>query len=206
MTARRTASNSPTKGHRRALLLIDFINSLDFPSGPKLAPYALAAARRAAKLRDSADGDDVPVIYANDNFGHWRSDFRHVVSRCAASGPHGQMLVEAVGPRDRDLFVLKPMHSAFYCTPLSLLLDQLEVGELILAGIAADNCVQFTACDAYLRGYSLWIPADCVASESAEIARQSLKYMERVLKADISPSARRAARGRAPKEPVATGP
>lgn len=60
---------------RRALLLIDFINPLDFPEADELAGPALLAARAARQLASAARARGIPVIYANDNFGRWRSDF-----------------------------------------------------------------------------------------------------------------------------------
>src|SRR5436305_9486166 len=62
--------------HPVALLLIDVINDLEFDGGEKLLAPALAAARRIAALSARARRAGVPVIYANDNFGRWRSDFR----------------------------------------------------------------------------------------------------------------------------------
>ena len=64
------------------------------------------------------------------------------------------------------------------------MLKQLECRRLIITGLSADNCVLFSAMDAYLRGYAVWVPSDCVAAESAEAKEQALAQMARVLKAD----------------------
>jgi nicotinamidase-related amidase len=87
-----------------------------------------------------------------------------------------------------DYPVLKPRHSAFYGTPLEFLFDELGVRALIITGIAADNCVLFTAHDAYLRRLELWIPRDCVASVRDEDRSRALLHMRRVLKADVRAS------------------
>jgi nicotinamidase-related amidase len=100
--------------------------------------------------------------------------------------------VELLAPAPSDIAVLKPRHSAFFATPLAVLLAQLGARRLIVAGLAADICVLFTASDAFLRGFELWVPADCVAAESAARKRAALSFMARVLKADT-----RASRGRA---------
>lgn len=84
--------------------------------------------------------------------------------------------------------MLKPRHSAFYGTPLDFLLDEIGARRLVLAGLTADSCVMFTAHDAYLRDYALWIPRDCVAAPQARHARAALEHMARVLKATTSPS------------------
>jgi nicotinamidase-related amidase len=48
--------------------------------------------------------------------------------------------------------------------------------------------VLFTANDAYMREYTLVIPADCVASNTARENKSALHLMQSVLKADIRPS------------------
>ena len=173
---------------RTALLLVDFINDLTFDGADLVLPRAMRAARRTAALRARRSLARVPVIYANDNFGRWRSDFKEVVARCCSPGCPGAPLARLLSPRKHDHFVLKPKNSGFFQTPLELLLRQLKVHRLIIAGVAADNCVLFTANDAYLHGYELWIPADCIAAESATIERQAIGYFRRVLKADVRPT------------------
>jgi nicotinamidase-related amidase len=88
--------------------------------------------------------------------------------------------------------LLKPRHSAFLGTPLELLLSQMQVRRLIIVGLAADICIQLTAMDAHLRGYRMWIPADCTAAESPAAKQAALDYMQRILRADIRPSAAKA--------------
>jgi nicotinamidase-related amidase len=105
---------------------------------------------------------------------------------CLAAGSEAAALARTLKPRQRDFTILKPRHSAFYATPLDLLLHELKCRRLVITGIAADSCVLFTAMDAYLRGYTLWIPADCVAAESPLARDRALEQMARVLKADVS--------------------
>lgn len=179
---------------RTVLLLIDFINPLRFDGAEALAPAALKAARQAARLRRRLEADGVRTVYVNDNYGEWTSDFQALCRRCQAMpGTAGQM-ARAMRPRRRDFALLKPRHSAFHATPLQLLLERLHCRRLVLTGIAADSCVLFTAMDAYLRGYSLWVPGDCVASESPEALEQALEQMARVLKADVRPAQKGRAR------------
>jgi nicotinamidase-related amidase len=170
------------------LLLIDFINPLDFEGADTLAPAAVQAARAAARLRRSLQRSGTQTVYANDNYGVWHADFQAVLARCSHGTGASAELARALPPRQRDFTVLKPRHSAFYATPLDLLLRQLACRRLVLAGLAADSCVLASAMDAYLRGYAVWVPADCVAAESAEIRDQALALMARVLKADVRPS------------------
>jgi nicotinamidase-related amidase len=184
---RGTAVVKRAKGKRTALLLIDFMNPLDFDGANALAPRALKAASRAATLKKRMRAQRAPVIYANDNFGRWESDFNAVVADCERRGGASAAMAALLAPSVDDRSVLKPRHSAFFGTPLDFLLDELGVSRLVLTGLAADSCVMFTAHDAYLRQYDLWIPSDCVASEKDAWRRDALAYMARVMKADTAP-------------------
>jgi nicotinamidase-related amidase len=167
------------------------MNTLDFDGADDLLPHAVQAARRTARLKQRAKDARVPVIYANDHFGNWRADFDAVVRKVRES-KRGRALSTLLSPDARDISILKPRHSAFYGTPLDFLLDELKVGRLILTGLAADICVLFTAHDAYLRKFQLWVPRDCVASEQTRDHERAIQHMKKVLKADT----RVAARGR----------
>ncbi|ARK09942.1 cysteine hydrolase family protein [Fibrivirga algicola] len=171
-----------------ALLIIDMINDLDFPEGPDFLEPTLAAARQITTLKERAKNAGIPVVYANDNFGKWRSNFDELLTHCLTDEVRGKPIVELIRPDDDDYMVLKPKHSAFYATTLETLLTYLQTTTLIMTGIAADVCVQFSATDAYVRDLKLIIPSDCVASGSTVNTQQSLAYMQRVLSADITPS------------------
>jgi nicotinamidase-related amidase len=171
-----------------ALVLIDVINDLVFPGGDLLQPSAVQMAQRLAPLVARARSAAVPVIYVNDNFGRWRSDFRALLQHCLEEDVPGREIAKRLAPADQDYFVLKPKHSGFYSTTLELLLQHLGPTTLILTGIAAESCVLFTAHDAYLRDYRLWIPEDCVASQRERDAELALLHMRNVLKADTRPS------------------
>ena len=171
-----------------ALLLIDVINDLEFEGGEKLLRHALPAARRIAAFKKRCVDTGIPAIYVNDNFGKWRSDFKKLISHCLDNNTRGREIVELLKPAGDDYFVLKPKHSGFYSTTLDLLLKHLGANTLILAGFTADVCILFTANDAYMRDYRLVIPADCVASQDETENQRALSFMQRVLKADVTPS------------------
>lgn len=172
-----------------ALLLIDWINDLEFDGGEVLLPRALPAAHAAAALRKRAKQAGVPVVYCNDNFGKWRSDFRSLLEHCLNADVRGQPIAHLLQPEDEDYFVLKPKHSGFHSTSLDVLLAHLGVSTLILSGIAGNICVMFTAQEAYMRDYSLLVPRDCLASETEADDRQALEQMAKTCKADIRLSA-----------------
>ena len=172
-----------------ASLIIDMINDLEFPEGPDFLAPALRAADRIAELKQRAKAEAIPVIYANDNFGRWRSDFNEVLDHCLNDGVRGQPLAERLRPELDDYSVLKPKNSAFYDTTLDTLLTYLDAKALILTGVSADACVLFTANDAYVRDYKLYIPADCVVAALPTYTHDALAYMKWVLKADTTPAA-----------------
>ena len=179
--------NAPDKSDI-ALLIIDCINDLDFPGNEELLKYVMPMAHQIATLKRHAKLAKVPVIYVNDNFGRWQSNFNTQVEHCLKDNVPGKAIVELLKPEDDDYFVLKPKHSGFFCTSLEILLNHLGAKTLILAGIAGNICVLFTANDAYLRGFKLCVPRDCVASNTENENLAALEQMEKVLKADIQPS------------------
>jgi nicotinamidase-related amidase len=171
-----------------ALVLIDVINDLDFPEADELLRYARPMARKILRLKQRAKKAGVPVIYVNDNFGRWRSDFRRQVVHCLRDDSRGHEIVSLLQPEEDDYFVLKPKHSGFFSTTLETLLRYLGSRKLILTGIAGNFCVLFTANDAYMRDYELVIPSDCTVSNTAKENRQALALMRKFLKADTQPS------------------
>jgi nicotinamidase-related amidase len=171
-----------------ALLLIDFINDFEFKNAEQIFPRALAAARAAAALRERAKRAGVPVIYCNDNFGKWRSDFRALLRHCLDDGVRGRAIAELLEPDEEDYFVLKPKHSGFHSTTLDVLLAHLGAKTLVLSGVAGDFCVLFTAHDAYMRDFRIVVPQDCIASDTEADDRFALHHMAKVCKADTSPS------------------
>jgi nicotinamidase-related amidase len=166
-----------------ALLLVDVINAMEFSGGEKLAKTAGPAARGLAALRERAAKAGVPCIYANDNFGRWRSDFNALVKHVREGDGAGAEIAKLLTPSERDYFVLKVKQSAFYQTCLGLLLEHLGVRTLVIGGVATDNCVNMTANDAYLRGFELVVLRDGSAAETREAHEAALVQMERVLKA-----------------------
>ena len=166
-----------------ALLLVDVINDLEFPGGTQLQRSAEPAARLLADLKARAMRAGVPCIYANDNFGRWRSDFSSQVRHVREHHTRGAHLVELLAPSPDDYFVLKPKHSAFYQTCLDLLLDHLGTKTLVVGGFSTDSCVQLSAGDAYLRGLDVVILRDGTATQTPDAHKSALKQMERVLHA-----------------------
>jgi nicotinamidase-related amidase len=171
-----------------ALLLIDVINDLEFEGSDALVEQAVPMAHRIADLKRRAKAAGIPVVYVNDNFGRWKSDFRAVVEHCLRDGVKGEELARILAPDDDDYFVLKPKHSAFYETTLDVLLTYLGTRTVILTGIAANICILFSANDAYMRDFHLVVPRDCTIANTREEKDHALEQMHRVLKADTTES------------------
>jgi nicotinamidase-related amidase len=174
---------------RAALLLIDVVNDMDFPGSEVLVRQAERMAPRLAKLAERAREADVPVIYVNDNFGQWRSDWRNVVRHCLGAQAPGRRVAELLQPHESDYFVLKPKHSGFFSTTLDLLLVHLGVRSVLMGGFATDICILFTANDAYMRDYRVIVPRDCVAANTRHKTEFTLGQIRDVLKGG-TPSSR----------------
>jgi nicotinamidase-related amidase len=173
-----------------ALLLIDVINDLAFEGSAALVGQAEPMAVRLAAFKRRATAAGVPVIYINDNFGRWRSDFRHTVTHCTKASSPGRVVSRRLRPTARDYFVLKPKHSGFFDTTLDTLLAALRIRRVILTGIAGNICVLFTANDAYMRDLKIYAPADCVVSNTATDNDYALHQIDTVLKGQVAPSTR----------------
>lgn len=167
------------------VLLVDVINHMRFLGGDELAKHAAPAAEAIVALRRAAHRAQVPIVYANDNFGDWSATSADLIRECSRRGNPGASFTRKVRPTRGDCFVLKARNSAFYCTSLEPLLESVGAKTLVIAGLAADNCVLFTAHDAYLRGYRVIVARDAVASESTEGTERALQQMKTSLKARV---------------------
>jgi nicotinamidase-related amidase len=167
------------------LLIIDVINDLEFEGGENMLPWAAKMAATLAALRSRAHAAEIPVVYVNDNFGHWRSSFSEVHAHCTRKSARGRDVATRLKPSRRDYFILKPRHSAFFATSLVPLLQDLSARRLILTGIATNLCVLFTAHDAHMHGYPLIVLSDCCAAESDFDHNVALAQLKRFCRATI---------------------
>ncbi len=174
---------------RAALLIIDMINLFDFEGGASLSREAQRIAPRIVRLKERFRQAGAPVIYVNDNFMDWRADFKELVAVCSHPASAGAKIAKALAPGPGDYYILKPKHSAFLATPLSLLLTQLDVRRLVLTGLAADACVLITAQEANMREYLVSVPADCVAAQTPQRRKRALAVIKASFSADLRASA-----------------
>ena len=171
-----------------ALLVIDMVSSWDFPDADVLSRAALAIAPRIGALKRRCIDAGVPVVFVNDNRGRWRSEFRELVRASIAESTTGAAIAEQLQPGDDDYSVLKPKHSAFYATPLDLLLRHLRVSRLIVTGVASDQCIVMSAAEARMRDYEVIVPGDCVAAQTPTRNAHALHHLGEAHGIDTTPS------------------
>jgi nicotinamidase-related amidase len=169
-----------------ALVIVDMISDFEFEGGEKLCPRALEAAQNIRELKKRAKAICAPVIYVNDNYGRWNEDFRTMAARIRSGSERGRRITEMLEPQENDLYILKPQRSGFYETPLSVLLQSLRVSNLVICGVTTDICVLFTAHDAYMRGFRVFVPEDCCAATEREHHTEALNLLQRVSDVHIS--------------------
>lgn len=170
------------------LILIDVINHFEFPDGARVLRQASPIAPKLAHLKKRAQAAGMSTIYVNDNFGQWRSDVSKLLDYCIRPEAIGKSFVEQVQPDKTDYFVLKPMHSGFYQTPLEVLLRYLGASTLVLCGLATNSCIVCTAHDAKMREFELYVPVDCSAARTAKEHRQAIEHIRMMTSANVVPS------------------
>ena len=174
--------------HDTVLLILDMISCWSFPDGAALQRQAARVAPCIARLKRRCVASRVPVIYANDNSGQWRSDFKFVVDESLGADSLGAEITRVLRPGDGDYFVLKPKHSAFFATPLEILLDHVRAKRLVIAGVTGDQCVLNTAADARMRDFDVVVPSDCVASLTPERNRRAIEHLRDALQLRTTPA------------------
>jgi nicotinamidase-related amidase len=170
------------------LILIDVINHFEFPDGENVLRQALPVAPKLARLKKRAQAAGLSTVYVNDNFGQWRSDVGKLPDYCLRPEAIGKPFVEQIQPDKRDYFILKPMHSGCYQTPLEVLLRYLDASTLVLCGLTTNSCIVCTEHDAKMREFELYVPSDCSAARTAKEHRQAIEHIRMMTHAKVAPS------------------
>ena len=160
------------------------MNTYRHPDAEKLIPHVADIIDPLAALISEADGrDDVDLIYVNDNYGDFTAEFSDIVR----SAVHGERpdLVEPIVPPEGCRLMTKVRHSAFYATALAYLLSQLKPERVVLTGQVTEQCILYTALDAYVRHFPVVVPADAVAHIDPELSDAALTMMQRNMSAEI---------------------
>jgi nicotinamidase-related amidase len=166
-----------------ALIVVDMLNPYDHEDAEALAQSVADVVDPVRVLLDGAADADVDVIYVNDNYNDWNSS-QEELARRALAGRHPE-LVEPVLPPDDASFVIKARHSVFYGTPLEHLLHERGVERLLFCGQVTEQCILYSALDAYVRRFEVAVARDAVAHIDAALADAALRMMERNMRAEI---------------------
>jgi nicotinamidase-related amidase len=122
-------------------------------------------------------------VYVNDNFGDWTAGRSDLVE--LTRGSVGPEPVDDLAPADDVPFLLKARHSVFYGTPLEYLLRSEDVDRIVLTGQATEQCILYSALDAYVRHFEVVVPRDAVAHIHDDLAQAALKMMAVNMRAEI---------------------
>ncbi len=177
----------PAERSKTALVVVDVLNPYDHEDADVLARSMAAVVEPIVALVDRARDEDHPVVYVNDNYGHWNSSSQKLLD-AALAGSHPE-LVEPLSPPEDAKFVIKARHSIFYETPLEYLLRQFEIERIMLCGQVTEQCILYSALDAYVRHFEVAIPTDAVAHIDADLAGAALQMMGRNMRADVQRAA-----------------
>ena len=172
---------------RSALVVVDMLNPYDHEDAELLTRSVERVVEPLTSLVARARDEDIEVVYVNDNYGDWNSSQEQLAD--AAMRGERPDLVEPLLPPDDASFVIKARHSIFYGTPLEYLLSQKDVDHIVLAGQVTEQCILYSALDAYVRRLKVSVPRDGVAHIHEHLAGAALEMMEQNMRADLSPSA-----------------
>jgi nicotinamidase-related amidase len=168
-----------------ALIVIDMLNDYEHEDADRLAESVRERLPAIVALRDRArDGDDMLLVHVNDNHDHWEAGREELVER-ALAGRHPE-LVEPIAPRQPVPFIPKGRHSIYYQTALDHLLRIEDVRRVVLVGQVTEQCILYSALDAYIRGYEVVVPQDAVAHIFPQLAEAALEMMRRNMHAGLS--------------------
>ncbi len=169
---------------KSALIVVDMLNPYEHDDADQLTKSVETAVEPIRELIARAEDEGVDVIYVNDNYGDWNSSAEELAQR--AVGGARPDLVEPLLPHDGADFVIKARHTIFYMTPLEYLLGQKEIGHLVLTGQVTEQCILYSALDAYVRHLDVSIPRDGVAHIHESLAGAALEMMDRNMSAEIT--------------------
>jgi nicotinamidase-related amidase len=173
----------PGSTKKTALLIVDVVNPYDFEDAERLVTSAREAVPHITEILRRAREDGVRVIYVNDNYGAWNVSPEDLVQE-VLGGDYADLL-EPLVPDEDAAFVVKARHSVFYETPLEYLLRSEEIGRIVLTGQVTEQCILYSALDAYIRHLDVAVATDAVAHIYEDLAQAALKMMQRNMGAEL---------------------
>lgn len=171
-----------------AVVVVDMMNTYEHPDAEELIPNVGKIIDPLTDLvRRARESEKVDLIYVNDNYGDFAAQFSDIVN-AALDGARPD-LVKPIIPAGDCRVMTKVRHSAFYATALAYLLNRLETKRLVIAGQVTEQCILYTALDAYVRHFPVVIATDAVAGIDAGLAEAACKMMERNMSAELTTAA-----------------
>ncbi len=171
---------------KSALIVVDMLNEYDHEDADVLVESVRDALPAMRRIVQRAHDEATPVIYVNDNYGDWSAGRPELVERAAAG--RARDLVEPIAPAEGTWFIAKARHSIFYETQLEYLLREQGVERVVLIGQVTEQCILYSALDAYVRRFQVAVPRDAVASIEPDLADAALRMMERNMQAEVTTS------------------
>ena len=171
---------------KSALIVIDMLNEYDHEDAEVLVENVRAALPAMRGLVERARQEETPIVYVNDNYGDWSAGRPEIVERAIAG--RARDIVEPIVPDDGTWFIAKARHSIFYETQLEYLLREQEIDRVVLVGQVTEQCILYSALDAYVRHFDVAVPCDAVAGIHDDLADAALRMMERNMRADVAPA------------------
>jgi nicotinamidase-related amidase len=171
---------------KSALIVIDMLNRYEHDDAEPLVESVRERLPAMQRLVDAARERDVLTVYVNDNYGDWTAHAASL-SEYALAGPHPE-LIEPIVPAEDVPFVIKARHSIFYETQVEYLLRQEDVGRVVLMGQVTEQCILYSALDAYVRHFEVAVAPDAVAHIHADLADAALRMMETNMRAHLVPA------------------
>jgi nicotinamidase-related amidase len=166
---------------KTALLVVDMLHPYSFEDADQVAENAQDVLPVIADTIAAAREADVLMVYVNDNYGAWNSSREELLDE-ALDGNHPE-LIEPIKFEHEDAFVWKARHSTFYETALDYLLRSEGIERIVLTGQVTEQCIVYSALDAYIRHYELVVPRDAVVPLIRDLADASMEMMRRNMKA-----------------------
>jgi nicotinamidase-related amidase len=169
-----------------ALIVIDMLNPYDHEDAEPLMESVSEILPSLRELIQRAPEAGLLTVYVNDNHGDWTAG-RAKLTRHALAGvaPH---LIEPIAPPEDVPFLVKARHSVFYQTQLEYLLRQEGAERLVLAGQVTEQCVLYSALDAYVRHFEVVVPRTAVAHIHEDLADAALRMMKENMRAQVTAS------------------
>jgi nicotinamidase-related amidase len=169
-----------------ALVVVDMLNPYEHEDAEILSGNVERVVEPVSELVARAGDEGAEIVYVNDNHGDWSASHHELAERALAGARPD--LVEPVLPPEGVPFVVKARHTVFYETPLEYLLRQLGVRHVVLTGQVTEQCILYSALDAYVRHLDVTVPRDAVAHIHEDLADAALEMMERNMRARVLPA------------------